>query len=103
MSGDEPDRHDILNPGIHAIMSLEESLHPSTFTLNNKKTTDDCKPPFSVVLFYWPVDDAFDIPDHDFVIGGIDRSNVSCLYLRTLHEICDCVLIESSMTEVTLF
>ena len=103
MSGNEPGGRDCLKPGIHAIMSLNESLHPSTFRLTNSTKNNDSKPPFGEVnigLFYWPVDDAFDIVEHNFGNDGIDRSNVSCLYLRTLHEICDCVLIESSMNEV---
>ena len=97
LSSDEPGVRDGLNPGIHAIVSLDEPLHPSTFELNsNEKNSSRSKPSSGevhIVLFYWPVDDAFKTDE-------ISRSNVSCLYLRTLHELCDCVLIESSMKEV---
>ena len=86
----------VLNRGIHAIVSLNESSHPSTMVLENENERPVCR----VVLFYWPVDDAFEIDNHNFGRRGIRRSNVSCLFLRTLHEICDCVVIESSIDEV---
>ena len=103
MRRDSGDENDVLKPGTHAIMSLDESSHPSTIRSNIWKTNGCSKPLFRIVIFYWPVKDAFDIDACNFGIGGIDRSNVSCLYLRTLHELCDCVLIESSMDEVELY
>ena len=80
---------DSLKPGIHTTMSLKENEHPTTIAMKN----DGKQVVVRVALFYWPVDDAFDI-------HSINRSNTSCFYLRTLHEICDCVMIESSMNEV---
>ena len=90
----------VLKPGIHAIMSLDESIHPTTIKLNNE---NDKKPLFRVVLFYWPVKDAFEVKSKCSDFGaGIDRSNVSSLYVRVLHEICNCVVIESTINEVEL-
>ena len=94
---DEERDEELLKPGIHAIMSIDESLHPTTLRAQNI----DEIPLFRIVLFYWPVDDAFDLPT-DITSGGITRSNVSCLYLRTLHEITDCVVVSVTMKEVTL-
>lgn len=88
----------LLKPGIHAVMSIEESKHPTTISQANPEV----KPTFEIVLFYWPVLDAFKIPkglsDH-----GISRSNVSVLYLRVLHEMTDCVCIPVTMNEVMIF
>ena len=91
------DHEEYLRPGIHAIMSIEESIHPTTLRAQNI----DKKPLFTINLFYWPVDDAFDMPT-DISSSGISRSNVSCLYLRTLHEIADCVVVPVNMNEVKL-
>ena len=72
-------------------MPLNEGSHPGTTALQDSGTTPEVR----ISLFYWPVDGAFDV-------ANISRSNISCLYLRTLHEICDCVMVESSMNEVQL-
>ena len=86
---------ELVKPGIHAIMSIEESLHPTTLRAQNC----DQIPLFNIILFYWPVNDAFEMPT-DITSSGISRDNVSCLYLRTLHEITDCVAIPVNMNEV---
>ena len=88
LGNDGKSKEDNLKPGIHAIMSLNEELHPTTTAMN-----DGTQVLVRVALFYWPIDRAFDT-------DKINRSNISCLYLRTLHEICDSVMIESSMDEV---
>ena len=92
---DTKEEDELLKPGIHAIMSIEESLHPTTLRTQNI----DEKPLFEIILFYWPVNEAFDMPT-DITSSGISRDNVSCLYLRTLHEITDCVAIPVNMSEV---
>ena len=87
---DETRDEELFNPGIHAILSIDESLHPTTLRAQNSKEIQL----FKIVLFYWPVYNVFDV---NF---GINRSNVSCLYLRTLHEISDCVVAPLSMQQV---
>ena len=89
----------LLKPGIHAIMSLNESRHPTTLRAENR----DKIPVFEIILFYWPVNDAFEIAPQGTKGFGIRRANVSCLYLRALHEISDCVLLPVSMNEVRAF
>ena len=94
---DEKRDEELLNPGIHAIMSIDESLHPTTLRAQHI----DKNPLFNIILFYWPVNDAFDMPS-DITRSGITRSNVSCLYLRILHEITDRVVVPVSMNEVRI-
>ena len=88
----------IFKAGIHAIMSIEESNHPTTLSRLNPKVKAQCK----VVLFYWPVSDAFEHPN-GLVNYGINRSNVSSLYLRILHEISDSVCMPVTMNEVMFY
>lgn len=92
---DECNQDCLLTPGIHAILPLDAATHPTTF-----KTRNSGALALRVVLFYWPVDDAFDIPSMGSRFRGICRSNVSCLYLRILHEITDCVMVSVSKQEV---
>ena len=74
-------------------MSSDESDHPTTLKAQNR----DEKPLCRIGLIYWPVDDAFEAAPDGF---GIGRENVSCLYLRILHEITDCVVLPVSASEV---
>ena len=85
----------ILKAGIHAIMSIDESVHPTTVS----QAQPNDKPIVNVVLFYWPVVDAFENPN-GVINYGINRSNVSSLYLRILHEISDSVCIPVTTQEV---
>jgi len=47
-----------------------------------------------LIMFYWPIIDAF---------VDIQRSNLSCLFIRLLHELCHTVIIPSSIKEIDDF
>ena len=93
---DKEREEELLKPGIHAIMSIDESDHPTTLKAQNR----DEKPLCKIGLIYWPVDDAFEVAPAGVGDFGIRRGNVSCLYLRILHEITDCVVLPVSSSEV---
>lgn len=92
---DKSTREPLLHAGIHAILSIDESTHPTTLSQSNLND----KPVCSIVLFYWPIADAFENPN-GVLNYGINRSNVSSLYLRILHEISDSVCIPVTTQEV---
>ena len=79
-------RKTVLSPGIHAMVPLDKTKHPSsTRKLGSKPSF------FDIIVFYWPVDDAF---------KNIERGNVSSLFLRILHEISATVCIPVASQEV---
>ena len=78
---------DHLKPGIHAIVPLDETKHPSINVKrrnNNQVSIKTEMKPFDIVLLYWPINDAF---------TNIDSSNKTTLFIRVLHEVCDTVCV----------
>lgn len=79
--------HFDIEPGIHAIMSLEESNHPSNQLIGTQEICD-------IVLIYWPIDDAFE---------RVRSSNSTTVFVRAMHEICDTVCVPVTKQDVSLF
>ena len=79
--------NDKLNPGIYAIIPLNEENHAS----NQLKYNGNIGKPFDIILFYWPIYDAFD---------KIDRNSQTTVFIRVLHELCSTVCVLTNANEV---
>ena len=76
--------HFDIEPGIHAIMSLQERNHPSNQLIGTQEICD-------IVLIHWPNDGTFE---------RVRSSNNTSVFLRALHEICDTVCIPITKQDV---